>query len=95
MTAQMTTIWQSAKPKPKPTTDHERHELFMDFVNQTLVSKAPWLIHLLDSANATVVAGPGQFMFSTQVAEGVWHEVPEISKLIDMVPWAEDHETTQ
>lgn len=67
----------------------------MTFVNHTLVSKTPWLIPLLDAANATVLAGPGQFLYSTQVAEGVWHEVPEISKLIGLVPWAEDNEVTQ
>jgi hypothetical protein len=67
----------------------------MEFVNQTLVEKAPWLLHLLDAASATVVAGPGQFMFSTQLADGVWQEIPEISKLIGMVPWAEDQDIEQ
>lgn len=95
MTIEIGTVWQPVRKVPKPKTDQERHDLFMAYVSRTLVENAPWLVHLLDAANAVVMAGPGEFTFSTQVAEGIWHEIPELSKLIAMKPWVEDDEITQ
>lgn len=53
---------------------------------------APWFFPLLDAANAVVHASPSLFKFSVDELNA-WHEVPELSKGLALVPWAEPNET--
>lgn len=95
MSFKIHTQWQLETPKPKPTTDEERHEMFSRFVQKTLDQQAPWLVTLLSAANATVYAAPGSFYFATEQGNNTWHEIPPVSKIISMVPWADDGEVSQ
>jgi hypothetical protein len=94
MSIQVLTFWRNKPPVTTPTTDEERHVAFTEFAVNQVKASMPWLLPLLDEANATIYAGPRLFLFRTP-NHPEWVEVPQISECIAMVPWAEVNETPQ
>lgn len=74
----------------RPLTDGEKHDLFSMHVNQVISHKMPWLLVLLEAAEAAVLASPGRFQFALLSNRNAWYEVPEIANLITTVPWVEE-----
>jgi len=87
--------WQQQQPRPAPKTDAERHEAFVNYALTAVQTHMPWLVPLLDESSATVYVGPSIFAFQVRSKGAQWYEVPELSKYISMLPWAETDETPQ
>lgn len=95
MTVQILSKWQEQRPTTYPANDAERHEAFTKFATNVATSQLPWLMPLLDEANATVYVSPSLFVFHLASRPGQWIEVPEVSRHIAMLPWAEREEVAQ
>ncbi len=95
MTVLVLSHWLNQQPTPLPTTDAERHDAFSKYAVNVANGQFPWLMPLLTEASATLYVGPSVFFFRLPSQPGQWHEVPEMSRLIPMVPWAEREETPQ
>lgn len=78
-----------------PMTDEQRHLAFSEFVVKQTQAVMPWLLPLLNQANATVWVSPRFFSFSLPSNPQQWFEVTQMDAHIAMVPWAEAHETPQ
>lgn len=88
----MHTEWSAKKQNSTPMSDEEKHLRFSGFAQVVANSYAPWLLPLLDAANATVYASVGKFLFILPDDPGKWHEIPELSALLSDVPWTECEE---
>ncbi len=95
MSVRILSKWQEQAPITYPTSDAERHEAFTKFAANVASSQIPWLLPLLDEANATVYVAPSLFIFHLGSRPGQWIEVPEVSRHIAMLPWAEREEVAQ
>lgn len=93
MPAQLHTQWSASTPPGKPANDIERHELFAKYARGVADQHMPWLFYLLDSCNASVLASPGTFCFSTYNNPTVWLDVPEMIERLRLVPWVIEDET--
>lgn len=92
MTVRFISPWGYVKPGQEPTDQDGKHTQFIDHVRGVMDAMAPWFFPLLDAANAVVHASPSLFKFSVDELNA-WHEVPELSKGLALVPWAEPNET--
>lgn len=95
MTIRVLSKWLSQQPPAAPKTDAERHEAFAAYACNVASDNLPWLMPLLGEASATLYVGPSLFAFQLPSKGGHWYEVPELSRLIPMVPWVEQEETPQ
>lgn len=95
MTIQVMSQWRPRLAQGKPITDEERHELFCEFAIKQVQITMPWLMPLLNEANATLYFGPRLFMFQTPAHPGQWFEVTQMADHIAMLPWVEAEETAQ
>jgi hypothetical protein len=95
MTVQVLSRWLNQQPIPLPMTDAERHDVFATYAVNVANGQLPWLLPLLNEASATLYVGPSMFFFQLPSHPGKWHEVPEMARLIPMVPWVEQEETPQ
>jgi hypothetical protein len=87
--------WNNKPKMAMPSTDEERHAAFIDFATKQVQAAMPWLLTLLDEANATLWIAPRRFSFSLPSNPDRWFEVSQVEPYIAMVPWAEPHETPQ
>ncbi len=95
MSIRIYTPWSNKPRMAIPSTDEERHTAFTDFATRQVQTAMPWLLPLLDEANATLWMAPRFFSFSLPSNPDRWFEVPQVEQYISMVPWAEPHETPQ
>lgn len=95
MTVHIMSKWQQQAPTTYPANDAERHEAFTKFATNVASTQFPWLMPLLDEANATVYVSPSLFLFHLASRPGQWIEVPEVSRHIAMLPWVEREEVAQ
>lgn len=95
MTIRVLSKWVNQDPTPFPKTDAERHDAFATYAGNVAHANLPWLMPLLDAAGATLYVGPSMFFYQLASKPGDWTEVPEMSRLIPMVPWVEREETSQ
>lgn len=92
---QIYTQWHASQPIAQPTTDAERHEAFSSFAVDTAQREMPWLLPLLSEAGARIYVAPSMFCFQLPSQPGRWIEIPEVARLISMVPWISQDETQQ
>lgn len=92
MTARFISPWGYVKPGEEPTEEDAKHMQFIAHVRGVMDAMAPWFFPLLDAASAVVHVSPNLFKFSVDELK-TWHEVPDLSKGLALVPWAESHET--
>ncbi|NCT97017.1 MAG: hypothetical protein GXD23_06570 [Comamonadaceae bacterium] len=95
MSIQIFSQWSNQPRTPAPMTDEERHAAFTEFAIRQAQMVLPWLLPLLNQANATLWVAPRFFSFRLPNNPDQWFEVPQIEPYIAMVPWAEPHETPQ
>lgn len=93
MSGMIITPWSAVVNQPVPMTEEEKDQAFSAFAKAICHERMPWLLPLLDAANALVIASPGRFGFSLPFGgEAVFHEVREVSELLSFVPWEEQAE---
>lgn len=95
MTVRVLSKWLDQQPTHIPMTDAQRHEAFATHAVNVANGNFPWLMPLLDGASATLYVGPSVFAFHLPANAEKWHEIPEMSRLIPMVPWVEHEEVAQ
>lgn len=95
MTVHIASKWLNQQPAARPMTDAERHDAFSRHAISVADANLPWLMQLLREARGTLYIGPSIFFFQLPSRPGHWHEVPEMARLIPMVPWVEQEETPQ
>lgn len=96
MALKIHTVWGAAgKPVMRPQSDEERDQLFAAFAGQVAEAHYPWMLPLLEAANVTVYASPNKFAYLSPQPPHSWIEIPEMGRLIGMVPWVDDTETLQ
>lgn len=95
MSLQIHSQWQTTQQFTQPSTDAERHEAFSSFAVDTAQRELPWLLPLLSEAGARIYVAPSMFCFQLPSQPGRWIEVPEVARLLAMVPWVAQDETQQ
>ncbi len=95
MTVHVLSQWFNQQPTPVPMTDVEKHEAFSTYAVNVVITQLPWLMPLLKASSATLYVGPSVFFYRLPSGDGQWHEIPEVGRLIPMVPWVEREETPQ
>lgn len=95
MTAKILTQWNVKEFVNPPMTDEQKHSAFDQYVRVIANSRFPWLMPLLEAADALILAQPGSFVFVLPGSQDTWHEIPEMSASITMVPWPEDSDIPQ
>lgn len=90
MTCTLHTEW-SDPVDPRDEIDTERHEIYAAFALDVVEKALPSLLSFLDATDAKVLAGTHFFSYST--SPGEWVDVPEIAGRLNLLPWAEPHET--
>jgi len=73
-------------------SDAERHERMTRLAVLAIYSHVPWLASVLETEGGSVVVTQGHFYFALPTHPNTWHEVPELSACLSMLPWAEDGE---
>lgn len=92
MTVRFISPWGYVKPGQEPAEQDAKHTQFIDHARGVMDALAPWFFPLLDAADAVAHVSPSLFKFSVDDLH-TWHEVPDLSQALALVPWAESHET--
>lgn len=95
MSVQVLSHWQVQPKNAGPATDEERHAVFSRYATGMANIHMPWLMPLLDKADATLYVAPSVFAFQLPDGSGRWLDVPEMARLIPMVPWVDPTDTQQ
>jgi hypothetical protein len=68
----------------------ERHAAFRSLVFFLLRTRYPWLVRILESAGAQILARQGAFYVAMPSALEDWIPIPELGACLHLVPWQED-----
>jgi hypothetical protein len=89
------TCWGGTSTGIEPLRNPERHAAYVAHMERTTLDVCPWLLPLLDAAGATVIAGPGVFVFMVPHRYGTAHDIPQLQPFTYLLPWAEPDEVIQ
>jgi hypothetical protein len=87
--------WMAAATEEDEAESSRRHELFRSMVFDLLHTHCPWLLRILQAANAQILAGRGVFYIAIPAGSQDWIEIPALSARLHLMPWSEEGEVPQ
>ncbi len=93
MNAQFFSEWNTPTPGVDAPYDLAKHAAFVEYALATLRAKAPEVLDFLNMAGAKVIVGPKALSIKVSSPTAEWVDLHDIAAHLNLLPWAEPHET--